>query len=87
MYESTPNAILLDVRTAGEVAQGAIKGHKHIDIMSTSFAEKISKLDKEKSYFIYCRSGNRSGQACNFMFNQGFTKLYNLSGGIGSYPR
>jgi rhodanese-related sulfurtransferase len=87
IYESTPNAVLLDVRTAGEVAQGEIKGHKHIDMMSASFSEKISKLDKDKSYFIYCRSGNRSGQACNFMHEKGFTKLYNLSGGIGAYPR
>jgi len=87
MYESTAGAVLLDVRTAGEISQGAIKGHKHFDIMSPLFAEKISKLDKEKAYFIYCRSGNRSGQACNFMATQGFTKLYNLSGGIGAYPK
>jgi rhodanese-related sulfurtransferase len=87
LFESTPDAVLLDVRTAGEIAQGAIKGHKHVDIMSPSFAEKINNLDKDKAYFVYCRSGNRSGQACNYMATQGFTKLYNLSGGIGAYPK
>ncbi len=87
LYKSTPNAILLDVRTKAEVAQGAIKGHMHADIMSPAFAEKIKALDKSKAYFVYCRSGNRSGQACNYMHGQGFTKLYNLSGGYTSYPK
>jgi rhodanese-related sulfurtransferase len=86
LYESTPDAILLDVRTSGEVAQYAINGHHHIDIMNPSFVDEINKLDKNKSYFIYCRSGNRSGQACSYMASIGFTKLYNLSGGVGDYP-
>jgi rhodanese-related sulfurtransferase len=87
LYETTPGAVLLDVRTKGEIAQGAIKGHQHIDIMSPSFADKINKLDKSKAYFVYCRSGGRSGQACNYMASQGFTRLYNLSGGYSSYPK
>lgn len=84
---TTPNAILLDVRTSAEIAQGAVKGHVHADIMAPSFAEKIKALDKNKTYFVYCRSGNRSGQACNYMHQQGFTKLYNLSGGYAAYPK
>jgi rhodanese-related sulfurtransferase len=86
-YESSPDAVLLDVRTAREVAEYSLKGHKHIDIMSAAFPEEISKLHKDKAYFVYCRSGNRSGQACNYMASQGFTKLYNLSGGVGEYPK
>lgn len=84
-YESMSDAVLIDVRTKAEVAQGAIKGHVHIDIMSPSFTEKISKLDKNKAYFVYCRSGARSAQACNYMASQGFSRLYNLSGGYISY--
>lgn len=79
-------SVLLDVRTAGEYRQGAIKGAKNIDIMSADFKTKVAALDPEKTYLIYCRSGNRSGQACNYMAGLGFKNVYNLSGGIGSFP-
>jgi rhodanese-related sulfurtransferase len=50
--------------------------------MDPSFPGKIAELDKTKSYYIYCRSGNRSGQVCNYMSGLGFGNLYNLQGGI-----
>lgn len=77
--------ILLDVRTAGEFAGGTIKGAKNIDMMSRSFEESVGKLDKNKEYFLFCRSGNRSAQACAIMAKQGF-KVTNLDGGIGEFP-
>ncbi|MCU0340957.1 MAG: rhodanese-like domain-containing protein [Spirosomaceae bacterium] len=80
-----PNTILLDVRTPGEFRQESIKGAVNIDIMSPDFAKKIGKLDKSKSYLVYCRSGNRSASACNVLSANGFKSLYNLSGGIMSY--
>ncbi|WP_421797606.1 rhodanese-like domain-containing protein [Haliscomenobacter sp.] len=80
--ENTTDAIILDVRTPAEVAGGKLPGSMNIDIFSRSFLANIDKLDKEKTYLVYCRSGNRSGQACNIMAGRGFTKLYNLSGGI-----
>ncbi len=84
LLEETPNAVLLDVRTPAEFASGKVKGATNIDIYSPSFGTAISKLDKNKTYFVYCRSGARSGQACNVMADQGFEKLYNLAGGIVS---
>jgi rhodanese-related sulfurtransferase len=85
LFEATPGAVLLDVRTKGEFQGGTIKGAKNIDLMSPSFRQEISKLDKNKSYFLFCRSGNRSGQACNMMAEQQY-KVYNLAGGIGTWP-
>ena len=79
--KTTPDAVLLDVRTPGEVAAGKLKGAKIIDFYDPSFATTVSKLDKEKPYFIYCRSGVRSANACRMMHKMGFTKLFNLSGG------
>lgn len=79
------NGILLDVRTAGEFASGTIKGAKNIDIMSPLFSESVGKLDKNKDYFLFCRSGSRSAQACSMMARQGF-RVTNLAGGIGAYP-
>jgi rhodanese-related sulfurtransferase len=78
-------SVLLDVRTAGEFASGTIKGAKNIDMMSPLFKEAVSTLDKNKEYFVFCRSGNRSAQACSIMARQGF-KVRNLDGGIGQYP-
>ena len=86
-YQQAPNkAVLLDVRTPGEFSSGSIKGALNIDIMSSNFAQKVEKLDKDATYFIFCRSGNRSGQACKMMHKMGFD-VRNLAGGIGSYPR
>ncbi len=76
------NAVLLDVRTPAEIAEINIDGHIAIDIQHPTFLEKIGQLDKSKTYFVYCRSGNRSGQACKYMATQGFEKLYNLKGGM-----
>jgi len=80
--EHKEDAVLLDVRTAAEIADANIDGHIAIDIQQPSFMEKIGNLDKSKTYFVYCRSGNRSGQACKYMATQGFDKLYNLKGGM-----
>lgn len=80
------NSVLLDVRTPGEYASGTLKGARNIDIMSPTFQETIGKLDRNKEYFVFCRSGNRSAQACAIMARQGF-KVSNLDGGIGQYPR
>ncbi|MBL6448432.1 rhodanese-like domain-containing protein [Fulvivirga sp. 29W222] len=79
------NAVVLDVRTPAETQDGVIPGYKMINLMSPDFMDEIKKLDKDKIYLVYCRSGNRSGQACNIMADQGFTKLYNLVGGIGAW--
>ena len=84
-FKNDPDAVVIDVRTSGEVAAGYIPGAKHIDLMSAGFAGQVEKLDKNKSYYIYCRSGNRSYQAGLMMAKAGFEKVFNLSGGIMSW--
>jgi rhodanese-related sulfurtransferase len=79
--EANKNAVILDVRTAQEIAEGSIKGHIHIDAFAPDFAQQVEKLDKSKTYFIYCRSGRRSANACQIMAQKGFKELYNLDGG------
>lgn len=85
-FQNSKKAVLLDVRTAGEYASGTIKGSRNLDIMSPGFVEAVNKLDKDTEYFVFCRSGNRSGQACNILAKGGL-KAYNLAGGIGSWPQ
>ncbi|KJD31390.1 rhodanese [Tamlana nanhaiensis] len=77
------NAVILDVRTDAEVADGIIPNAIHIDIYKgQEFINEIEKLDKSKNYYVYCRSGNRSGQACKIMDELGFENAYNLEGGM-----
>ena len=80
------NVVLVDVRTPEEVAQGYITGATtFIDFYSDGFQDEIKKLDKSKTYVMYCRSGGRSGKAAQFMVDNGFKTVYNLNGGISNY--
>ena len=74
--------ITLDVRTPGEFNEGHIEGAQLIDFQSGNFENEIATLDKSKTYAVYCRSGNRSGQAVKVMSDAGFSNLYNLNGGV-----
>jgi len=83
VLDKSENAVILDVRTPQECSEGVIPNAIEIDILNPdSFMSEIEKLDKDKDYFIYCRSGNRSGQACNVMEQMGFNSTYNLLGGM-----
>ncbi|MHA7058311.1 rhodanese-like domain-containing protein [Aquimarina sp. M1] len=77
------NAVILDVRTEEEVEDGYIPNILHLDIrMGQGFLDEVEKLDKSKNYYIYCRSGARSAQACALMDQMGFKTTYNLIGGF-----
>ncbi|KAA2216028.1 MULTISPECIES: rhodanese-like domain-containing protein [Maribacter] len=77
------NAIILDVRTDTEVEEGFIPNSVNIDIYKgQGFIDELEKMDKSKNYYVYCRSGNRSGQACAIMNSLGFENAFNLEGGF-----
>ena len=81
--QADDNAIILDVRTEAEVAERKIPNSINIDIhKGQGFIYQLEELDKSKNYYVYCRSGARSGQACNIMNQIGFENAYNLVGGI-----
>ncbi|MBS9463176.1 rhodanese-like domain-containing protein [Flagellimonas sp. HMM57] len=81
--EKDDNAFILDVRTPEEVEEGYIPNSTNIDIyLGQDFLNEIEKLDKSKNYYVYCRSGNRSGQACAIMNSVGIENAYNLEGGF-----
>ena len=85
-YKSTPNAVLLDVRTPAEYNAGHIASAINIDFEDSSFEDNIKKLDPSKTYFVYCRSGNRSSKAVLIMRRDNDKNLYELQGGIISAP-
>tara|TARA_B100000989_G_scaffold24094_1_gene15632 strand:- start:34 stop:348 length:315 start_codon:yes stop_codon:yes gene_type:complete len=83
LHDETEKSVIIDVRTDDEFSTGYIGGAVNIDFyMRNEFISEIDKLDKSKSYFIYCKSGGRSGQTCELMKQKGFKKVYNLEGGI-----
>ncbi|MCM4155943.1 rhodanese-like domain-containing protein [Gramella sp. AN32] len=85
-FQNDENGVLLDVRTEEEVEQGFIPKSKNIDIyMGQGFIDEVEKLDKSKNYYVYCRSGKRSAQACTLMDQLGFNKTYNLLGGFNEW--
>ena len=81
--EQDDNAVILDVRTTEEVEEGYIPGAIHHDIYQPqAFMDAISDFDQNKNYYVYCRSGNRSGQACAILNSIGIENAYNLLGGF-----
>ncbi len=80
-----PGNVLVDMRTPEETAEGKIEGAIEIDYEAATFEAEVAKLDKSKTYLIYCRSGRRSSEACTYMATQGFKSLYNLKGGYNAW--
>lgn len=72
------NTVVLDVRTPEEHAQGHLEGSVLLDLNGGDFQEALPTLDPEAEYVVYCRSGNRSGQAISLMEQAGFENLTNL---------
>lgn len=81
-FTNTSDTVLVDVRTPSEFSSGHIDQAINIDFENPSFASEVKKLDTTKTYFVYCRSGNRSGQAVSIMKSNGIKNIYELSGGI-----
>lgn len=80
--KNSPDFIIIDVRTPQEYALGHIDGAINIDYYSPTFKDELDKLDKSKTYLIYCRTGHRSSNALKIMDELGFEKVYEMSGGI-----
>lgn len=75
-----PDVFLLDVREPDEYAAGHIPGITLIPMGEV--ADRLSELPRDKEIIVTCRTGNRSGQVADFLRQQGFTNVHNMSGGI-----
>lgn len=82
---SNKDVQLVDVRTPDEYSGGHIENALNINIYDQDFAQKISKLDKDKPVYIYCRSGARSQSAASQMKDLGFKSIIDLKGGYMNY--
>ena len=77
-----PGFVLLDVRTPKEFEEERIEGAVMVDYRSPSFLNEMAKLDRSKSYLVYCRTGNRTNGALKVMRELGFLNVYEFAGGI-----
>lgn len=87
LIDTAEKGLLLDVRTDREFAMGHIRGAAQIDFYRDDFQAELAKLDPNVPVYVYCRSGNRSGQAAKMMKSMGFKTVYNLEGGMGAWAR
>jgi rhodanese-related sulfurtransferase len=74
---------VLDVRTPEEFQQGHIPGATLIPVQILDGS--LGELDKDSAYLVVCRSGNRSEEASNILTSNGFTKVYNMTGGLNTW--
>lgn len=74
--------VVLDIRTPQEFQDGHIEGAVNIDYRSPTFGADLDRLDKTKTYFVYCRIGRRSTEAIGIMLQKGFTSIYRTPGDI-----
>jgi rhodanese-related sulfurtransferase len=77
--------ILLDVRTPGEFGERHLAGALNIDYNGADFDARIEKLDKTQPVYVYCLSGGRSAAAAQTLTDIGFTKVYEMKGGISRW--
>ena len=77
--------ILLDVRTPGEFGERHLAGALNIDYNGSDFDSRIGNLDKTQSVYVYCLSGGRSAAAAQTLTEIGFTKVFEMNGGISRW--
>jgi thioredoxin len=83
----SPGVKVIDVRTPDEFAQGSISGAQNFNYRAGDFKEKITALDHAATYYVYCLSGGRSGEAARYMRENGFEKVYELKGGTLAWTK
>ena len=79
-HDKDKKAVLVDVRTPAEFKAGHLEGAKNADFLSGDFQKEMQGWDKNKTYYLYCASGNRSGKAAKLMEEAGFKTIYNIGG-------
>lgn len=77
--------VILDIRTPEEYKEGYIEGAEFLDFLGQDFESGLSKMNKKKTYYVYCRSGKRTITATEKMKQMGFKKVYMLEGGITAW--
>lgn len=88
ILENQKDGVILDLRTADEInSKGFIKGSQQLDFLAKDAEKQIDKLDKTKTYYVYCAGGGRSADAAAYMAEHGFKLIYNLEKGFSEWEQ
>jgi len=85
MFKDKDEFTLIDARTPAEHATECLKESVNIDYDGANLEDELAKLEKDKTYLVYCRSGRRSAETVKIMQNMGFSTVYNMEGGINEW--
>jgi rhodanese-related sulfurtransferase len=83
--KENPNFVILDVRTPEEFRSGYIEGAVNIDYYGPGFQVELGKLDRTKTYLLYCRTGTRTESTLALMKELQFKEVYPVEGGITAW--
>ena len=86
-HRDNPDFVILDVRTPEEYDGGHIENAYLLNFRSDSFKDELEKMDKNKKYYVYCRTGRRSRKAVKLMKERGYNEAHNVIGGIDKWKR
>lgn len=84
-HQHNPDFLVLDVRTPKEYQKEHLKNAQLLNVKSSNFEDELEKMDKNKKYFIYCKTGRRGSKAVELMQKHGYKKVFNISGGINKW--
>ncbi len=82
---ASQNAVILDVRSEGEFQGGHLAKALNMNYNAPNFADNMSRLDKSKTYFVYCAAGVRSARAAALMRDAGFKNVLEMKGGLNDW--
>ena len=82
ILNNNPEAVVLDIRTPKEYAEGHIPDAINIDFKAESFEMELEKLDRDTTYLMHCRSGRRSAISFEIFKKLGFRHVIHMDDGI-----
>ncbi len=85
--DNDKKGMIIDLRTSDEISKGFIKGSVQLDFLAKDAEKQIDKLDKSKTYYIYCASGGRSTDAAEYMEKHDFKRVYTLEKGFSDWVK
>jgi rhodanese-related sulfurtransferase len=86
-HRGRENFLILDVRTAEEFRRGHIKGAHRLDYYAPDFERRFAALDRNATILLYCRSGNRTSRVSNLAARLGFSRIFDVRGGISAWQK
>jgi len=87
LIEKNNDVVILDVRTPEEFGMERIEGSVNIDFCSHEFAGMLGRLDRDKTYLVYCASGKRAMEAGKLMKRMEFRNILILDGGLAAWKK